>query len=126
MIAAGNGGSIVNTSSFVSKAPSIGTTAYAASKGALEAGPHNIRINTLLPGAIDTEMFRSLDGSAGPRTSPMSLSGLPPTKPASLPARTCWWRAALPFLECGKAGSQHGQDSPEPAFRIEVTAPSFF
>ena len=73
MIASGNGGSIVNTSSFVSKAPSIGTTAYATSKGALEAltlavaveaGEHNIRINTLLPGAVDTEMFRSLDGAS--------------------------------------------------------------
>ena len=73
MIAGGHGGSIVNTSSFVSRAPAIGTTAYAASKGALEAltlavaieaGPHNIRINTLLPGAIDTDMFRSLDGAA--------------------------------------------------------------
>lgn len=73
MIASGNGGSIVNTSSFVAKAPSTGTTAYAASKGALEAltlavaveaGRHDIRINTLLPGAIDTEMFRSLDGAA--------------------------------------------------------------
>ena len=73
MIACGNGGSIVNTSSFVTRAPSIGTTAYAASKGALdaltlavavEAGPHNIRINNLLPGAIDTDMFRSLGGAA--------------------------------------------------------------
>ena len=73
MVAAGNGGSIVNTSSFVSRSPSVGTTAYAASKGALEAltlavaveaGPHNIRVNTVLPGVIDTDMFRSLDGAS--------------------------------------------------------------
>ena len=31
---------------------------------AVEAGQHNIRVNTLLPGAVDTEMFRSLDGAS--------------------------------------------------------------
>tara|TARA_R110002124_G_scaffold114535_54_gene269792 strand:+ start:16245 stop:16553 length:309 start_codon:yes stop_codon:yes gene_type:complete len=31
---------------------------------AVEAGPHNIRVNTLLPGIIDTDMFRSLDGGS--------------------------------------------------------------
>jgi NAD(P)-dependent dehydrogenase (short-subunit alcohol dehydrogenase family) len=67
----GNGGAIVNTSSFLAKGASVGSTAYSASKGALDAliravaleyGPHNIRINNINPGAIQTPMFERLGG----------------------------------------------------------------
>lgn len=62
----GTGGSIVNTSSFLSQAASAGTSVYSASKAgldamiravALEVGPAGIRINNVNPGAIQTPMM---------------------------------------------------------------------
>lgn len=71
MLRIGKGGSIVNTSSFLAKGACVGSTAYSASKGALDAmiravaieyGPHNIRINNINPGAIRTPMFERTGG----------------------------------------------------------------
>jgi NAD(P)-dependent dehydrogenase (short-subunit alcohol dehydrogenase family) len=61
-------GAIVNVSSVHALATSINVAAYAASKGgmlaltramALEFGPEGIRVNVVLPGAVDTQMLRS-------------------------------------------------------------------
>jgi len=61
-------GSIVNISSVHAIATSANITAYAASKGALTAltralaiefAPDQIRVNALLPGAVDTSMLRA-------------------------------------------------------------------
>jgi NAD(P)-dependent dehydrogenase (short-subunit alcohol dehydrogenase family) len=77
MIALGNGGSIVNTSSFVARAGQAGASIYAASKGGLEAmvralavevGPKQIRVNNVLPGAIKTPMFDRLGGEEATAT----------------------------------------------------------
>jgi NAD(P)-dependent dehydrogenase (short-subunit alcohol dehydrogenase family) len=60
-------GSIVNVSSVHAVATSIGISAYAASKGglvaltramALEFAPDGVRVNAVLPGAVDTSMLR--------------------------------------------------------------------
>jgi NAD(P)-dependent dehydrogenase (short-subunit alcohol dehydrogenase family) len=60
-------GAIVNVSSVHAVATSSGIAAYAASKGALvalsramavELAPNEIRINAILPGAVDTQMLR--------------------------------------------------------------------
>jgi glucose 1-dehydrogenase len=60
-------GSIVNVSSVHALATSIDLAAYAASKGALmaltramalEFAPDGIRVNAILPGAVDTRMLR--------------------------------------------------------------------
>ena len=68
MIPAGHGGAIVNTSSFLSSAATVGTSGYSASKAgldamiraiALEVGPHGIRVNNINPGVIDTPMLRA-------------------------------------------------------------------
>ena len=68
MAPAGRPGAIVNTSSFLSTAATVGTSAYSASKAgldamiraiALEAGPHRIRVNNINPGVIDTPMLRA-------------------------------------------------------------------
>jgi NAD(P)-dependent dehydrogenase (short-subunit alcohol dehydrogenase family) len=73
MLAQRNGGAIVNTSSFLAEGVTAGSSAYSASKGALaamiravalEVGPKQIRINNILPGAIDTPMFGRLGGEA--------------------------------------------------------------
>lgn len=66
MIKQGNGGSIVNISSVSGFRPQPNNIAYVAAKhgvvgatkvAALENGKHNIRVNSVAPGAIDTPML---------------------------------------------------------------------
>ena len=66
-----NGGSIINISSIVSKTPPPGGSVYSATKAAVdvitrslaqELGPRKIRVNTLAPGATDTEGIRTMVG----------------------------------------------------------------
>lgn len=68
LLKAGRGGAIVNVSSVHAVATSKDIAAYAASKGgmlaltralAIELAPDNIRVNAVLPGAVDTGMLRS-------------------------------------------------------------------
>ncbi len=63
-----NGGAIVNVSSVHAIQTSANIAAYAASKGgllaltramAIEFAPDNIRVNAILPGAVDTPMLRA-------------------------------------------------------------------
>jgi NAD(P)-dependent dehydrogenase (short-subunit alcohol dehydrogenase family) len=71
MLAQGHGGAIVNTSSWLAKGASAGSSVYSASKGALDAmiravvlevAADNIRINNVNPGIIDTPMARRFGG----------------------------------------------------------------
>jgi NAD(P)-dependent dehydrogenase (short-subunit alcohol dehydrogenase family) len=64
MIAAGRGGRIINFSSAASKRGSAGGAAYASSRAAtesftrvaaIELAPHDILVNTVSPGLIDTQ-----------------------------------------------------------------------
>ena len=70
MKASGRGGSIVNMSSVTGlfAVPYIGGCVYAATKGALDAvtrvmamelGPHNIRVNSINPTMVETELSRA-------------------------------------------------------------------
>ncbi len=68
LLKAHGGGAIVNTSSVHAVATSANIAAYAASKGgllaltramAIEFAPDNIRVNAILPGAVDTPMLRA-------------------------------------------------------------------
>lgn len=75
MIEAGNGGSIVNISSIAGLEGSFGLLAYAASKWAVrgmtkvaakELGRHGIRVNSIHPGIIETDMIASLPALSDP------------------------------------------------------------
>jgi NAD(P)-dependent dehydrogenase (short-subunit alcohol dehydrogenase family) len=68
LLKAGNGGAVVNVSSVHAVQTSANIAAYAASKGgllaltramAIEFAPDNIRVNAILPGAVDTPMLRA-------------------------------------------------------------------
>lgn len=69
MVAAGNGGSIINTSSIAGLEGGFGATAYGATKWAVtgmtktaakELGKYGIRVNSIHPGAIVTDMIEDL------------------------------------------------------------------
>lgn len=67
LLAQGTGGAIVNISSVSGVRPQPNNSAYVAAKhgvigltktGSVEYAPHRIRVNAVLPGAIDTPMLR--------------------------------------------------------------------
>jgi 3-oxoacyl-[acyl-carrier protein] reductase/meso-butanediol dehydrogenase/(S,S)-butanediol dehydrogenase/diacetyl reductase len=84
MIEEGHGGSIVNISSIASKIAAANMAAYASSKAAinalsrsmaLELAPHQIRVNALCPGIIDT--FRMDDLGRGEKWKSFVKSMIP-------------------------------------------------
>lgn len=81
----GRGGAIVNVSSTLSERVAAGTAAYAATKAALNAVTKalalelapSVRVNAVLPGAVDTDMIRA----------PRLRAGEPPPVGEELEAR---------------------------------------
>jgi NAD(P)-dependent dehydrogenase (short-subunit alcohol dehydrogenase family) len=85
------GGSIVITSSIGGiKTRGTGNSAYIASRhaeigllrsAAMECAPHNIRVNSVLPGPTDTRMIRSIEENRSPgapeKARAAILAGLP-------------------------------------------------
>lgn len=78
------GGSIVNTASVQGLASQRNVAAYAAAKGgvisltrsmALDLGGHNIRVNSVCPGAIDTPLLRWASNIFGEETEAIEDTG---------------------------------------------------
>ena len=99
LLKAEGGGAIVNVSSVHAVATSANIAAYAASKGgllaltramAIEFAPDNIRVNAVLPGAVDTPMLRA--GFHRGRENEASEE----SQLAALAAKTVNGRVALP------------------------------
>jgi len=80
------GGSVIFTSTFVGYSFAFpGVAAYAASKAGLigltqalaaEFGPSNIRVNAILPGAVDTPMYRGMNNTPESQTFVTNLHAL--------------------------------------------------
>lgn len=105
----GAGGSIVHVSSVHAVATSIHIAAYAASKGglvaltramAVEFAPDQIRVNAVLPGAVDTPMLREgiQRGAGGPGKAAERLSELARRTPLGRVGRPQEIAQAILFL----------------------------
>ncbi len=90
MIAAGNGGAIVNIASLNSRVPMFFGSAYAAAKAgvvslgqsaALELGEHGIRVSTVSPGLTDTPLVAGMTGL--PQVYDAFMARIPLKRPAS-------------------------------------------
>jgi NAD(P)-dependent dehydrogenase (short-subunit alcohol dehydrogenase family) len=107
---AGGGGSIINTGSQLSMVAAPSFAAYCATKGAilnlsramaLDYAKHNIRVNTLCPGAVATPLLlRQFEGKEGPQGTLDHLASLHPMGRIGRPEELA--PAAL-FLACGDA-----------------------
>jgi len=80
------GGSIINISSGASKMPMAGVSLYSATKAALDAitislskelGAKNIRVNSILPGATQTEGAQSAGVTTGSEAEKMFVANTP-------------------------------------------------
>ncbi len=80
------GGNIINISSGASKAPTAGIALYSATKAALDAitislskelGAKNIRVNSILPGATETEGARAAGITTGSDFEKMLIANTP-------------------------------------------------
>src|SRR3984957_18310095 len=80
------GGNIINISSGASKSPMAGVSLYSATKAALDAitislskelGAKNVRINSVLPGATETEGAASAGVTAGSENEKMFVANTP-------------------------------------------------
>ena len=107
---AGGGGSIINTGSQLSMVAAPSFAAYCATKGAilnlsramaLDYAKHNIRVNTLCPGAVATpRRLRQFEGKEGPQGTLGHLASLHPMGRIGQPEELA---PAVLFLACGDA-----------------------
>lgn len=98
------GGSVIFTSTFIGYSFAFpGVAAYAASKSGLigltqalaaEFGPQQIRVNAVLPGAVDTDMYRGMNDTADKRAFVTGLHALKRVAAPDEVARTVLYLAS--------------------------------
>ena len=102
MLAAGRG-AIVNVSSVNAFLPDPGVIDYCAAKSALhnfskslskEVGPQGIRVNAILPGAVDTQMYREMNNTEESQTFIKGLHALKRTATPEELARSVLYLAS--------------------------------
>jgi len=112
MVANGIEGAIVNMSSINAQVAIPSIAAYCASKGgvmqltkaaALALAPHNIRVNAVGPGSIDTEMMAAVNANAGAMEMLLSRT---PLKRVGTPREIA---DVVAFLASGKASYITGE-----------------
>jgi NAD(P)-dependent dehydrogenase (short-subunit alcohol dehydrogenase family) len=112
MVAKGIEGAIVNMSSVNARVAIPSIAAYCASKGgvmqltkaaAMALAPHNIRVNAVGPGSIDTEMMASVNASPGAMAMLLSRT---PLKRVGTPREIA---DVVAFLASGKASYITGE-----------------
>ena len=105
MIAAGNGGSIVNISSIAGLAGTFGSMSYSASKWAVrgmtkvaakELGRYGIRVNSIHPGLHPDRHDRPLPGDARRREARAGPSGPPRCSASACPRTWPAWCCSSP------------------------------
>ncbi len=114
---AAGGGTIVNVSSGAGLSPLEHRTAYCASKAGLqmaskalsmEAAKFGIRVNTVCPGAVETELFRtSIDTASDPAAALEAVKGRYAlgriAEPAEIAAAILWLTSAQSSFVTGTA-----------------------
>jgi len=113
-----DGGSITNISSVHARATSPGMAAYVASKGALSAltramalelADRGIRVNAILPGAIESDMLRDgLNRGKNPKAARQALVDAAPLKRIGDPRDVA--ELAFFLADASKAGNITGQE----------------
>jgi NAD(P)-dependent dehydrogenase (short-subunit alcohol dehydrogenase family) len=112
MVAKGIEGAIINMSSVNARVAIPSIAAYCASKGgvmqltkaaAMALAPHNIRVNAVGPGSIDTEMMASVNASPGAMAMLLSRT---PLKRVGTPREIA---DVVAFLASGKASYITGE-----------------
>lgn len=107
-------GAIVNVASVHAVATSAGVAAYAASKGALvaltraaalELGASGLRVNAVLPGAVDTSMLRGDAAARGGADGEDRLASLAARAPLGRIGRPEEVASAIVFLADGERSS---------------------
>jgi NADP-dependent 3-hydroxy acid dehydrogenase YdfG len=100
-------GHIVNVSSISARLANAGSPAYAASKAAVNAFSEslrkecsglNIRVTSVLPGIVDTELFDHLSDPATQARFRTMLDGMTPLTPADLGAAIAYVLAQPPHV----------------------------
>jgi NAD(P)-dependent dehydrogenase (short-subunit alcohol dehydrogenase family) len=131
-----DGGRIITISTLNTAVPGPGIALYCASKAALEQftkvaarefGPRGITVNTVSPGATDTDLLRSSNPRklrSGPRRSPpLAAWASPPTSRTWSPS----WPAQTPGGSPARTSGQPAASSSDPTrfpLRLARTGPS--